>query len=83
MSVRDRKSETFVITGTIQERETGRPLRNLVVRAFDRDLLLDDKVGFRTRRRALQEISFEPRRDVMPPIRVKAALGGSPQSNPG
>ncbi len=48
MSARDRKREVFVVLGTIRERETGRPLRNLIVRAFDRDLLSDDKVGFTT-----------------------------------
>jgi hypothetical protein len=35
-----------VVFGTVEEEETGRPLPDLVVRAFDRDLLLDDKVGF-------------------------------------
>jgi len=32
----------------VEEEETGRPLADLVVRAFDRDLIFDDKVGFAT-----------------------------------
>ena len=40
--------ETFRVVGTIQEDETSRPLAGLVVRAFDRDLLFDDKLGFAT-----------------------------------
>jgi hypothetical protein len=36
----------FRIFGTVQEAETGRPLANLVIRAFDRDLLFDDKLGY-------------------------------------
>jgi hypothetical protein len=39
---------SFVVRGTIREQETGRPLANLVVRAFDRDVVVDDKVGFAT-----------------------------------
>ena len=39
-------SYAFRITGTVTEKETGRPLGKLVVRAFDRDLVFDDKVGF-------------------------------------
>jgi hypothetical protein len=38
----------FRVLGTIEEEETGRPLADLVVRAFDRDLVLDDKLGFAT-----------------------------------
>ena len=41
-------ARSFVITGSVEEAETGRPLADLVVRAFDRDLLVDDKVGFAT-----------------------------------
>jgi hypothetical protein len=48
MSSRKGKSETFVIRGTIQEQESLRPLPNLIVRAFDRDWVSDDKVGFTT-----------------------------------
>lgn len=48
MSSRKGKSETFVILGTVQEKETHRPLPNLIVRAFDRDWVSDDKVGFTT-----------------------------------
>jgi hypothetical protein len=44
----DRRTRSFRITGTVAEQETGRPLANLVVRAFDRDLVFDDKVGFAT-----------------------------------
>ena len=40
--------EVFTVLGTIEEEETGRPLPNLVVRAYDRDLVLDDRVGFTT-----------------------------------
>jgi hypothetical protein len=40
--------DIFRVIGTIEEEETGRPLANLVVRAFDRDLIFDDKVGFAT-----------------------------------
>jgi len=42
------RSDTFRIEGEIHEPETGRPLAGLIVRAFDRDLILDDKVGFAT-----------------------------------
>jgi hypothetical protein len=38
----------FRVRGTIQEVETGRPLAGLIVRAFDRDLVFDDKIGFAT-----------------------------------
>ena len=37
---------THRISGTIEEQETGRPLRDLIVRAFDRDYALHDKLGF-------------------------------------
>lgn len=40
--------DSFRILGTLEEEETGRPLANLIVRAFDRDLLFDDKVGYAT-----------------------------------
>jgi hypothetical protein len=40
--------DTFRVVGTIEEEETGRPLANLIVRAFDRDLIFDDKVGVAT-----------------------------------
>jgi hypothetical protein len=36
----------FRIFGVVTELETGRPLPNLVVRAFDRDLIFDDKLGY-------------------------------------
>ncbi len=36
----------FRVEGTIEELETGRPLAGLIVRAFDKDLLFDDKLGF-------------------------------------
>jgi hypothetical protein len=39
---------SFLIFGTVMEEETGRPLPDLVVRAFDRDLIADDRVGFAT-----------------------------------
>jgi hypothetical protein len=42
------EGDTFRISGTVEEAETGRPLGALIVRAFDRDLLFDDKIGFAT-----------------------------------
>ena len=61
MSDRNRVREEFRIVGTIEEQETGRPLANLVVRAFDRDLIADDKVGFtRTDDDGRFEIHFGP-----------------------
>jgi carotenoid cleavage dioxygenase len=44
-SQRDDRHE-FRIFGVVEEAETGRPLTNLVVRAFDRDLIFDDKIGY-------------------------------------
>ena len=38
----------YRVRGTLEEEETGRPLAGLIVRAFDRDLLFDDKLGFAT-----------------------------------
>ena len=38
--------DVFRVYGTVEEAETGRPLPHLVVRAFDRDLIADDRVGF-------------------------------------
>jgi hypothetical protein len=46
MTDRSAGTDTFRVTGTVEEEETGRPLGNLIVRAFDRDLLFDDKLGF-------------------------------------
>lgn len=40
--------DMFRITGTVEEKETGRPLRAVIVRAYDRDFVLDDKLGFAT-----------------------------------
>ena len=40
--------DSFRAFGTIEEAETGRPLADLVVRVFDRDLIFDDKIGFAT-----------------------------------
>lgn len=37
--------KTWRITGTVEERETNRPLRGLIVRAFDRDVVFDDDLG--------------------------------------
>ena len=48
MAKKSRPVETFRILGTLEEDETSRPLANLIVRAFDRDLVADDKVGFAT-----------------------------------
>lgn len=36
----------FQIRGVVRERETGRPLPELVVRAYDKDLIFDDVLGF-------------------------------------
>ena len=38
----------FRILGRIKEAESGHPLAGLIVRAFDRDLVFDDKVGWAT-----------------------------------
>ena len=38
----------FRVTGVIEEKETDRPLRDLIVRAFDKDRFFDDKVGYAT-----------------------------------
>ena len=46
MSDRKDDRKEFRIFGVIQEAETGRALANLVIRAFDRDLLFDDKLGY-------------------------------------
>ena len=46
VATRDR--EAFTVLGTIEEEETGRPLPSLIVRAYDRDLVFDDQVGFTT-----------------------------------
>jgi len=43
-----RERETFRVSGEVEEAETGRPLAGLIVRAFDRDLVFDDKLGFAT-----------------------------------
>lgn len=46
MSNQQEERTEFRIFGVVQEAETGRPLSNLVVRAFDRDLIFDDKLGY-------------------------------------
>jgi carotenoid cleavage dioxygenase len=46
MSSRPDDRDEFRIFGVVEEAETGRPLTNLVVRAFDRDLIFDDKIGY-------------------------------------
>jgi Transthyretin-like family len=33
------------VVGTVVEEESGRPLEGLVVRAFDKDILFDDRLG--------------------------------------
>lgn len=48
MKSESRAQQIFRISGTVEEEETGRPLARLIVRAFDRDLVFDDKVGFAT-----------------------------------
>jgi hypothetical protein len=53
----------FRIFDAVEELETGRPLANLVVRAFDRDLIFDDKIGYtNTNDDGHFEIRFEPER---------------------
>jgi hypothetical protein len=44
----DPKQETWRVHGTVVEEDTDRPLAGLIVRAFDRDLVFDDKLGFTT-----------------------------------
>lgn len=46
MSSRRDDRREFQVFGVFEEVETGRPLTNLVVRAFDRDLIFDDKIGY-------------------------------------
>lgn len=38
----------FRVHGVIREKETGRPLAELVVRAYDKDVVSDDYLGFAT-----------------------------------
>jgi hypothetical protein len=38
----------FRISGIVEEEGTGRPLANLIVRAYDEDVVFHDKVGFAT-----------------------------------
>ena len=44
----DTTPRAFRVRGTVEEAETGRPLAGLIVRAYDRDLVVDDKLGFAT-----------------------------------
>ncbi len=39
---------SFLVAGVVEEEETGRPLPALIVRAFDRDLVFADKLGYAT-----------------------------------
>jgi hypothetical protein len=39
------QGEGFRVVGVVRETETDRPLPDLIVRAFDRDLVFDDKLG--------------------------------------
>jgi hypothetical protein len=48
MKTQDSKREAWSVSGRILERETHRPLSDLIVRAFDRDWIFDDKLGFAT-----------------------------------
>jgi hypothetical protein len=53
----------YRIFGVVVEAETGRPLPNLVIRAFDRDLVFDDKLGYtNTNDDGNFEIRFGPER---------------------
>ena len=49
----------FRVSGTIEEEETGRPLADLIVRAFDRDLISDDRLGFATTDAEFKKIERE------------------------
>lgn len=40
--------ERYRVHGRVTESETGRPLPELIVRAYDRDLVADDLLGFAT-----------------------------------
>jgi hypothetical protein len=40
------RRRNFRVAGIVVEAETGRPLADLIVRAFDRDMIFDDKIGF-------------------------------------
>ncbi|MBW2714730.1 MAG: hypothetical protein JRD03_01560 [Deltaproteobacteria bacterium] len=56
---RRENTDEYRIFGVIEEEETGRPLPNLVIRAFDRDLIFDDKLGYtNTNDDGLFEIRF-------------------------
>jgi hypothetical protein len=48
MSRKPGEDGRYIVSGTIEEKETGRPLANLIVRAFDKDLVFDDRLGFAT-----------------------------------
>ena len=58
----------FRVQGTIEEAETGRPLSGHIVRAFDKDVLFDDKLGLATtdeQGRFLIEFTEDAFRDFM------------------
>jgi hypothetical protein len=47
------------VVGTILEEESGRPLEGLVVRAYDKDILFDDRLGsVHTNAKGQFEISY-------------------------
>jgi hypothetical protein len=47
------------VVGTVVEEESGRPLEGLVVRAYDKDILFDDKLGsVQTNAKGEFEISY-------------------------
>lgn len=46
MATRDANEKVFVVSGAIHELETDRPLAGLIVRAYDRDWISDDKLGY-------------------------------------
>lgn len=39
------KADTWKITGTVEVKETSRPVAGLLVSAFDKDLVFDDHLG--------------------------------------
>ncbi len=42
------RASSFLVEGVVEEEETGRPLSDLIVRAFDRDRVFDDTLGYAT-----------------------------------
>lgn len=45
MALESGSADDYEVRGHVEELESGRPLANLVVRAFDRDVFFDDRLG--------------------------------------